>query len=315
MDTVLDLNKTLAKRNFNELSQKLFVRNDINYILDKSVSVKQAASIHQNDCISTVVMGIAEIEHVKKPGLFKQGSVNDSDFVNVILNMYHEYCHCVQKNSLYKSLDLEESDINQLIQDVACVGNHEYYKGAGNYYINASEIQAEIFGIMNTYQYLCDEFPDLDKSECEALVLDVVNDKVLNNTYFVKSDKPFTSLSDVETAFDEAYDKSFETKRIYYVESRNTSDPVKRFMQSHVDSKEAYLSAATPLEQDRCVASINLYLQPKLYESRPILKEIDLGYNKGVRKSSRQQRVDLISNKFSDILDADKQDKRSDFEY
>ena len=132
---------------------------------------------------------------------------------------------------------------------------------------------------------------------------------------FVKSDKPFTSLSDVETAFDEAYDKSFEIKRIYYVESRNTSDPVKRFMQSHVDSKEVYLSAATPLEQDRCVASINLYLQPKLYESRSILKEIDLGYNKGVRQSNRQQRVDLISNKFSDILDADKQDKRSDLEY
>lgn len=88
---------------------------------------------------------------------------------------------------------------------------------------------------------------NLDRSECEVLVLDVVNDKVLNNTYFVKSDKPFTSLSDVETTFDEVYDKSFETKRVYYVESRNTNDPVKKFMQSHSDAKDAYLLATTPL--------------------------------------------------------------------
>ena len=292
------------------LSNDLFAVHGIYDDINSNVSVHQAGSFSDNyDYITSVVIGVAEIVKFKS-GFFRSDFIDDSDFTNVVLNMYHEYCHCVQTNTLYKSFDLDESDINQLIQDVACVGNHEYYKGAGNYYINAAEIQAEIFGIMNTYQYLCDEFPDLDKSECEALVLNVVN-----NTYFVKSDKPFTSLSDVETAFDEAYDKSFETKRIYYVESRNTSDPVKRFMQSHDDSKDAYLSVAAPLEQDRCVASINLYLQPKLYESRPILKEIDLGYNKGVRPSSRQQRVDLISNKFSDILDADKQDKRSDLEY
>lgn len=311
----LGLSKRDVKRRLSDLSVRLFDAWRVTVELDSDVTVHQAGSFF-NDCgfVTDVTIGIAEIANTKT-GIFNHKSIADSDFVNVILNMYHEYCHCVQKNSLYKSFDLEESDINQLIQDVACVGNHEYYKSAGNYYINASEIQAEIFGIMNTYQYLCDEFPDLDKSECEALVLNVVNDKVLNNTYFVKSDKPFTSLSDVETAFDEAYDKSFETKRIYYVESRNTSDPVKRFMQSHDDSKDAYLSVAAPLEQDRCVASINLYLQPKLYVSRPILKEIDLGYNKGVRQSSRQQRVDLISNKFSDILDADKQDKRSDLEY
>lgn len=311
----LGLNKRDVKWRLSDLSVRLFNPCGVIVDLNSDITVRQAGSfVNDGGCVTNVTIGIAEIEKAKT-GIFNHKSIADSDFTNVVLNMYHEYCHCVQKNNLYTSLDLEESDVNQLIQDVACTGNYEYYKDAGNYYINASEIQAEIFGIMNTYQYLCDEFPDLDKSEAEALVLDVVNDKVLNNTYFVKSDKPFTSLSDVETAFDEAYDKSFETKRIYYVESRNTSDPVKRFMQSHDDSKEAYLSAATPLEQDRCVASINLYLQPNLYESRPILKDIDLGYNKGVRQSIRQQRVDLISSKFSDVLDVEKQNKLSDLEY
>lgn len=315
MASRLKLRKQGAIDKITMLSNDLFAVHGIYDDINSNVSVHQAGSFSDNyDCITSVVIGVAEIAKFKSE-FFRSNFIDDSDFTNVVLNMHHEYCHCVQINMLYKSLDLEESDINQLIQDVACTGNYEYYKDAGNYYINASEIQAEIFGIMNTYQYLCDEFSDLDKSEAEALVLDVVNDKVLNNTYFVKSDKPFTSLSDVEMAFDEAYDKSFETKRVYYVESRNTSDPVKKFMQSHDDSKEAYLSAATPLEQDRCIASINLYLQPNLYESRPILKDIDLGYNKGVRQSIRQQRVDLISSKFSDVLDVEKQNKSSDLEY
>ena len=58
------------------------------------------------------------------------------------------------------------------------------------------------------------------------------------STYFVCSDKPFTSLREVEYAFDKAYDESFTKNRIYFVQNTRTKDAVKTYMKTHPDAKD-----------------------------------------------------------------------------
>lgn len=46
--------------------------------------------------------------------------VSDENFVRVVLNMYHEKMHCIQKNVLFKEENLDEHTEKQLIQEIAC---------------------------------------------------------------------------------------------------------------------------------------------------------------------------------------------------
>ena len=73
-------------------------------------------------------------------------------------------------------------------------------------------------------------------------------------SYFVEQSTPFTSLQEVEDAFDDAYDTSFTKDREYYVGSEHTQDAVKQYMQTHKDARKVYLSLHDSLEKDKCIA-------------------------------------------------------------
>lgn len=120
--------------------------------------------------------------------------VSDDVFARIVLNMYHEKSHCYQKNELFRQSHFNvQEENNQLVQEIACIASDEYYEGCSNYRFNASEIRAERDGIVGAYKYLCNEFPDVNEKEHERIVLNIVNDKMMNLSYFVKQSKPFTT--------------------------------------------------------------------------------------------------------------------------
>jgi hypothetical protein len=108
--------------------------------------------------------------------------------------MYHETAHCLQKNSLFRESDLDELATNQLIQEIACRDNYNYYYDDGNYRVNASEIQAEQYGIVSAYEYLCDEFKHVDDKDLESIIVSIVNDKMKNSSYFIEGYDDFHSV-------------------------------------------------------------------------------------------------------------------------
>lgn len=168
-----------------------------------------------------------------------------------------------------------------MIQEIACAGNYDYYfNDNGNYRVNASEIQAEKEGIRGAYEYLCDEFPNVDAKEHERIILNIVNNKMMTSSYFVEQSTSFISLQEVEDAFDEAYDTSFIKDREYHVGSEHTQDVVKQYIQKHEDVCKVYLSLHDSLEKDRCIAAINLKLHPEWLEQYPALKDMDLSYER-----------------------------------
>lgn len=284
MDDILGLTKQDAISALHDLANDEFGENGIKYSLDKSGSVFVASSyIDLSGAIDSVKIGVSEIANAKGR-LFHQTVISDKLFVLSVINIYHEKRHCLQKNDLFRQSDLTESSMNQLIQEVACRGNYDYYFRDGNYTINANEIQAEQYGIMQTYDYLCSEYDDIDSKYHEKLLVDIVNNKMNSSSYFIKNHDDFTSLQEIIDAFDDAYDASFSQKRMYYVNNKDTKDCVKQYMQSHDDAKNVYLSLTDSLEKDKCVASINLKLHPEWVEQYPALQNINLSYDKIIRE-------------------------------
>ena len=281
MSNMLKLTKKIAKSRLSVLANDLFYSNKISCILDDTMSVFVAGShIADDGQIDDVYIGVSEIFQAKFD-FRNRYNVSDSLFVQSVINMYHEQMHCLQRNNLFKQPTVDK---RQLVQEIACRGNYDYYFRDGNYTINANEIQAEQYGIMQAYDYFCSEYDDIDSKYHEKLLVDIVNNKMNSLSYFIKNHDDFTSLQEIIDAFDDAYDASFSQKRMYYVNNKDTKDCVKQYMQSHDDARNVYLSLTDSLEKDKCVASINLELHPAWVRQYPALQNIDLSYDKIIRK-------------------------------
>lgn len=284
MGDALNLSKHDAMAALYNLSNVEFADKGIRYDLDETSSIYVAGShIDSAGFVEFVNIGVAEIARAKN-GLFCRNNISDELFALSTINVYHEKMHCLQRNCLFRQSDLTNSASNQLVQEVACRENYDYYFRDGNYTMNASEIQAEQYGIVKSYEYLCSVFVDIDSRYHEKLLVDVVNNKMNSSSYFIKNHDDFTSLQEIIDAFDDAYDASFSQKRMYYVNNKDTKDCVKQYMQSHDDARNVYLSLTDSLEKDKCVASINLELHPAWVRQYPALQNIDLSYDKIIRE-------------------------------
>ena len=292
MDTVLGLNRSNAVKRIDLLANELFLSEKLSCKKNKCLSITEARTYGGvNGYATGVEIGINELEYAKD-GKFHLSrdnvEISDDIFARIILNMYHEKSHCIQKNELFRQSNLDGQVRNQLVQEIACTASYKYYGGESNYRLNTSEIQAEHYGIMSAYNYLCNEFPNVAEKEHERIILNIVNDKMMNSSYFVRHSKPFTSLQEVENAFDDAYDNSFVQKRRFIME-REPKDPVKIFMNDHDDAKEMYCTESIATEQDKYIAAIALKLHPEWLESYPALQDMDLSYENVIAKPYRER--------------------------
>lgn len=310
MGNILKLTRPFALNFITRSAKQLFVLHDVPYNLNNDLSIHDAKTYSGDDNHAVKVdIGVYEIQEAKRSFPYvKQPVIADEDFTNVIINMYHERMHCIQKNQLFRESSLNKFIKYQAVQEIACMDNPDYYFNDGNYFINANEIQAEEYGISKGYEYLLKTFPDIDSKQLETIVLNVVNDKMQTASYFVNQSEPFTSLSEVEDAFDEAYAASFETKRRYFVKVRSTHDVVKKFMQANPEAEDVYLSTSDPLEQDKCVAAINLRLHPGWSDTYTVLHTTDLSYETIIEKPyqakhNKLSRTEMVKSEFHDLFE------------
>lgn len=291
MDKILNLNRGIAVQKIDALAKELFLSEGLSCEKNTNLSITKAGTYGDKNGYATgVEIGIEELEHAKdeKIHLSKDNiKISDDIFARIVLNTFHEKAHCVQKNVLFRQEYPDSDTARQLLQEIACNASDAYYDGEINYRLNASEIQAEKEGILGAHEYLCAEFPNIDAKEHERIILDIVNDKMMKSSYFVKQSTPFTSLQEVEAAFDDAYDESFIMNRRFMMEKK-PKDPVKVFMNDHEDAMEMYCNASTAVEQDRCIAAIALKLHPEWLEQYPALQHMDLSYENVIAKPYRE---------------------------
>lgn len=240
-----------------------------------------------------VELGTCEIQHAtNKPLFFLQPKIQDEDFARVILNMYHEEMHVIQKNQIFQKENLSDMEKAQLLSEIACMGDKEYY--LSNYKYNANEIQAEQYGIMKCYEYLYNNFQWIDPEQLESIVLNVVNDKMMKYTYFVSRREPFTSLSEVNEAFSEAYTQSFTKPRTFFIWMNAEDSPVKQYMQKDKEADDLWYyitdpRTCSPLGQDACIAAVVAEIDKSVTINRPGLSDNDFSYS--IIKQKCTQRI------------------------
>lgn len=262
---------------------------------NKSNTYSACTHTDETNLACDVNIGVYEIQHAKRKFPYlEQSVVQDEDFARVILNMYHEEMHVIQKNEMFRKQNLSEYEQNQLMQEIACMYSIDYYLNNSNYYFNANEIQAEQYGIENTYEYLCDVFSDIPHDQIENIIVNVVNQKA-KMSYFIEN-KTYTSLDEILSAFDDAYDRSFTKTRDYRVNisPADTDDPVHKYILSNPDAKTAYLDCLSgekemrALKQDRYVTSICMKLYPEISNYYPALQIDTSGKYKDRMESAEQ---------------------------
>ena len=286
MGNVLNIHKIDALDRLNKLANDLFQPNNASCDINPNMNISMGLTYCNNNgyAIKTEI-GIQEIEHPKQSFIKRRNPiVSDKYFIQVILNMHHEYTHCIQKNQTFRQENLNEYERQQMTHELACIDNPEYYKDNGNYSKDVNEIQAEYYGVQSAYEYMHKSFPDIPSEYIESIILKIVNEKIIYSTYFLKQTKPFTSLDDVYAAFEGAYEKSFTAEQLYFVNRTPTKDSVKLYMQDHDDAKEAYLSFSDKKDKDSCIAAVNIFLHPNWQEHYPELKNMDLSYETWVTK-------------------------------
>ena len=261
MGSLLKMRAKKALKFLSRLTNSQFISNDIQFIPNYGMSISDGATYYNDDTgfAESVELGLQEIVTYDSDRLyFLQSCVPDNYIVRSTINVFHEYMHCLQNSEMFRKNNLSNDEQCQFIQDIACDRNPDFYENNGNYLITASEIQAEQYGILQTYEYLQEQFPNLSKKQCENVVLDVVNEKMLTPGigYFVKQNHPFTSLADVNGTFDDAYQYALHTKRYYDIRDLEAGDYAKEYLRDHPDVEYNYDFDA--LEQSKFIAAINI---------------------------------------------------------
>lgn len=198
--------------------------------------------------------------------------VSDFNFVNCVVSMHHEGRHAEQVLTLYRDVSSTKLENNRYlaISHLACQNSHNGYYFA-NRMKNPREIDAEHIAVLRSYYYLSAQFPNVD---CEELILDYVNYKAENSTYYIKhGDKPFESLEEVNDAFDQAFEDSktalFCRRECRYdaVRHRNYTDSEINHIVGYPEWNDLLNEFWNPdtngMQQDKMVASVELYLHPE----------------------------------------------------
>ena len=164
------------------------------------------------------------IKEIFKPNLLYLPSdykkVKDNDFVNTIVSIFHESRHLNAKLFGCEYFrDNKMDDYYVQLSYMAREGNDSYY--INNYNSMAYEIDAEQYAINAAFEYLkCNFSDDVD---CEQLIVNYVNGRIRRNEYkidFVNNHDEYTSLDQINKAFDDKFNKSKSINR--YVDFNST---------------------------------------------------------------------------------------------
>ncbi len=209
---------------------------------------------HNLDNEYQILVGISPLS---KSLFARNQTVNDLDFIKIGVTMFHEFEHYEQ--AVNKGISEEIS-----ISDLSKVGNGQYYKD--NWHILPHEIDAEYIGVVSMWSKL------KDISDIDTLMLKHITIKAESNYMIEMPNNGFQSKEQVESLFEQAYDKSLIAKRELSSRFIRSDDEIAQMITD--DNKiiriEYYpfyyqiQTAKTGQEMDFKMASLVSYIHPEL---------------------------------------------------
>lgn len=218
------------------------------------------------------------IKEIFKPNLLYLPSnykkVKDNDFVNTIVSIFHESRHLNAKLFGCKYFrDNKMDDYYVQLSYMAREGNDSYY--INNYNSMAYEIDAEQYAINAAFEYLkCNFSDDVD---CEQLIVNYVNGRIRRNEYkidFVNNHDEYTSLDQINKAFDDKFDKSKSLNR--YVDF-NSTDQITFILKNkgwlqvkkQIENMSQKKIPNCGFQMDEMMASLAIYQYPEYSKRLP----------------------------------------------
>lgn len=206
--------------------------------------------------------------------------LSDTKFLKMITTVFHELAHYYQQTSTYQKTNPSNDDVYMTMREIATLKNPFYYKPSDmhNYVYDPTEIMAEYQGIMQTYNYLQNEFEDIPANTKEQIMVNFVNHCQKAPYYWIHSKKPLQSMEEIENAFEIAYKTSKFIKRKYfeYENQNEILDENMRFMKQYPEIIQRFENANTGYQQDKIMACIACYLHPGFKEYYQSIQSVDL---------------------------------------
>lgn len=210
---------------------------------------------------------------------------SDRNFTIALVTLFHENRHVDQILSGYTEKAYEKTEDKQYmaISHLSTHNNDTYYRI--NYSKNPCEIMAEYYGIVNAYMYLYKNFNNVN---CEDILLDYVNFRIniKDANYFIQhpqNTNKYESLTDVKTAFENAFEESKTEKRLYLSSSVDVKhDEVATLLKTDNlfwdDVSHKFLPTLNGIDYDKKMACLVLYLHPEYKGKIAILDDIDFSF-------------------------------------
>ena len=273
MNKTLNLNKNQAIGYLRQMLKNLPTMNNqlIDAKLNRKVQIGKAATDNFSDKGKSHIR--VGIKGLYKNPILPNYHIDDLQFTQAVVSIYHEYGHYLQNYG-------PEKDIPSMISEVSVAYNKTYYKCAWKELPH--EINAEATGISLAWNTMQKAFP----INAEKCMLDYVNFRTENTAYMIPAKQGgYQSYEEVMDAFDTAMDKSLNQPRTPQGRFlRYKDESIQLLMQgydNYLRSPNAYhadklIDTMPGAQKDRMLAALILQLHPDILEERPLLKQENL---------------------------------------
>ena len=193
--------------------------------------------------------------------------IEDRNFVKIGVTLFHEVDHYQQHT--------KEHIKECLLSELSKYNNDSYYKES--WHELPHEIHAEYSGVMTMWEVMEQEFT---LEQADACMLDYINQKADHTRYIIPpAPEGYQSKTEVEHAFEEAYERSLTKVRKFQPNFLRYKDEASRLLTDdgilRIEYQRHYhtLIGNIPGEQkDRLMSSLVVHLHPELQEEYPALE-------------------------------------------
>lgn len=170
---------------------------------------------------------------VKELKSFFNKEISNELFVKLIVNLYHETQHYYQQIAFFENN--QQKDESLFYNYLACIGNGQGYYNPEinpyNYYNNIRELDAEYTGIKKAYNFLTTIFSE---KEADQLIVNYFNNRLTQN-YYISSDKPVSSMAEINMLFTKTIMINQHKIRQYNVNYINEDKPIQYIQEQDED--------------------------------------------------------------------------------
>lgn len=225
------------------------------------------------------------IKNLDEPFVNKFGNktkyIRDGNFIAALDTLYHEFRHIECRYLSYNNCTISNEEKKYMNYNSIASSNEYYYDS--NYLNMPIEIDACKYGMEKAHEYLKNEY--LSPFH-EQVILNYVNDRISRECERATGERPvldrpddgteFKSIEEIKEMYLYQFRMCKQTRREYQIEHALNDNVAKLLNRKEwKDIANELLETSSPIEFDRKIACLELYMHPKRINEAPFLEEPD----------------------------------------